>query len=74
SLASRFSLVGVLADSSAGGVAIIAVDGAPPKPYRVGAWLADGWMLQSVRGRIALVGSERGGPIAVTLELPALKR
>ena len=73
-LASRFSLVGVLADSSAGGVAIIAVDGAPPKPFRVGAWLSDGLVLQSVSGRKATLGSERGGPAAVTLELPALKR
>jgi general secretion pathway protein C len=70
SLASRLQLVGVVAGaSSGGGAAVISVDGKPAKPYRVGSQLEEGLVLQSVRGRQAVVAPANGG--AVTLELPA---
>ncbi len=41
--ASRFALEGVLAGTASGhGAALIAVDGKPPKPYRVGAEVEPG--------------------------------
>ncbi|HSW17122.1 MAG TPA: type II secretion system protein N [Ramlibacter sp.] len=72
SLASRFVLTGVVADPSGGGAALIAVDGRPARPFRVGATLDEGLILQSVQGRRALIGERRDGPTAVALELPAL--
>ena len=69
SLASRFSLVGVVARPSRAGIALIAVDGKPPRPYRVGAAIDEGLVLQAVEGRRAMLGPE-GGPATVTLELP----
>ena len=74
SLSSRFSMVGVVADAHSGGAALIAVDGAPPRPYRVGATVADGLVLQSVKGRVAAIAAGRDGPAVLTLELPPLKR
>ena len=74
SLSARFSMVGVVADSQSGGAALIAVDGAPPRPYRVGATVADGLVLQSVKGRVAALAAQRDGPVVLTLELPPLKR
>ena len=74
SLSSRFSMVGVLADKSAGGAALIAVDGAPPKPFRVGSVVADGLILQSVTGRVAALAPGKEVPPVLMLELPPLKR
>ncbi len=72
SLASRFVLMGVVAGFPGGGAALLAVDGQPPKPYRVGSVVAEGLVLQSVRGRSAAIGPARSGPAAVTLALPPL--
>jgi general secretion pathway protein C len=70
-LASRFQLLGVAAGARSGqGAAIIAVDGKPGRPYRVGSVVDEGLVLQSVQGRQALLGPANG-PAAVTLELPA---
>jgi general secretion pathway protein C len=70
-LASRFQLVGVAAGaSSGGGAAVISVDGKPARPYRVGSTIEEGLVLQSVRGRQAVIASREGQPL-VTLELPA---
>jgi general secretion pathway protein C len=71
SLASRFQLVGVVAGIRSGaGAALIAVDGRPAKSFRVGTIVAEGMVLQSVRGRQAMLGAAMGGPAAVTLDLP----
>lgn len=68
SLASRFQLLGVAAGVQSGaGAAVISVDGKPARPYRVGATIEDGVVLQSVRGRQAVLAS---GSTQVTLELP----
>ncbi len=74
SLASRFSLLGVVAERSHDGAALIAVDGKPPRPYRVGAAVDDTLVLQSVQPRRAVLSNGVGGPAVVTLELPPIKR
>lgn len=75
---SRFRLVGVMAprdrsaQAQAGqGVALIAVDGKPPKPFAVGARLDSDLVLQSVGLRTASLGPAQGAR-SVLLELPAL--
>ncbi len=72
-LASRFQLQGVMAGGPNAGAALIAVDGKPAKPYRVGAVVADGMVLQSVEGRRISVGASMDGPQILVLELPAKK-
>lgn len=69
-LASRFQLMGVVADRSQHGAALIAVDGRPARPYRVGSAIDEGLVLQSVQGRRASLGPSLDAPAAVTLELP----
>jgi general secretion pathway protein C len=69
-LASRFSLVGVVADRSQQGAALIAVDGRPAKPFRVGSAVDEGLVLQSVQARRAVIAASMNGPAVVTLELP----
>ncbi|MBX3609739.1 MAG: general secretion pathway protein C [Hydrogenophaga sp.] len=72
-LASRFQLLGVIAEGAEGGAALIAVDGQPPKPYRVGAELEGGVVLQSVQrrsARLVPVGSSGGAPIELSLPPP----
>jgi len=69
-LSSRFQLLGVAAGaSSGGGAAVIAVDGKPARPYRVGSAIDEGLVLKSVRGRQAVIASRDGQPV-LTLELP----
>ena len=68
---SRFKLIGVVARSSGQGSAIIAVDGLPPKSFKVGAPVADGLVLQAVGPRRATLTSGPDGAVAQTLEIPA---
>lgn len=72
---SRFQLIGVVAarppGSTSQGVALIAVDGKPPRAYRVGSVVADDLVLQAVQGRSVNIGP-RGGVARVALELPPL--
>ena len=71
SASSRFALVGVLAGrDSGGGAALIALDGQPPKPYRVGAQVDAGLVLQSLGPGQARLGATLHGPAALTLEIP----
>lgn len=72
-LASRFQLQGVMAGGPDAGAALIAVDGKPAKPYRVGAVVADGMLLQHAEGRRISLGASIDGPQALVLELPAKK-
>ena len=72
-LASRFQLQGVMAGGPNAGAALIAVDGKPAKPYRVGAVVADGWVLQSAEGRRISLGAAMDGAQTLVLELPAKK-
>lgn len=74
---SRFSLIGVVAPRQAGaqaageGVALIAIDGKPPRAFRVGSAVEGDQVLQSVSARGAELGP-RGGPARVALNLPPL--
>jgi general secretion pathway protein C len=76
--ASRFRLHGVMAPKgppaaklSGQGVALISVDGKPPRAYAVGARVDTGLVLQSVSLRGAAIGPQEGGS-SVTLEVPPL--
>jgi general secretion pathway protein C len=73
SLSSRFTLMGVVASRSNKGAALIAVDGRPAKPFRVGAAIDEGLVLQSVEARRATLAASPEGPAVLTLELPARK-
>jgi general secretion pathway protein C len=73
-LASRFQLLGVAAGTRSGeGAAVIAVDGKPPRAYRVGSPLDENYSLKSVRGREAVIASQRDGQAVATLEVPQVK-
>jgi general secretion pathway protein C len=72
SASSRFALVGVVANTSSGGAALIAVDGKPAKPFRVGTIVDGRLLLQSVNGRRAVLAAGMNAPAEVALELPVL--
>lgn len=69
SASSRFTLVGVVAGASRTGTALIAVDGKPAKPFRVGAAVDIGYVLQSVGPRIAVLAPSVNEPAVMTLEM-----
>ena len=73
----RWRLLGVMAGrNSGGGAAVIAVDDQPAKVFRVGAVVADGLVLQSLRSdapRAVTLGAGVDGPAAMTIALPALR-
>lgn len=78
-LASRFKLIGVMApkapggeSSSGAGLALIAVDGKPPRAFAPGARIDGDLVLQSVSLRTAAIGPSQGGA-ALTLEVPRLQ-
>ena len=73
SLATRFSLVGVVASASHHGAALISIDGKPARPFRVGAPIDEGLVLQSVQARKAVLAASANGRSVLTLELPARK-
>jgi general secretion pathway protein C len=70
--ASRFKLIGVIAQGRLRGSALIAVDGEPAKPFRVGETVTDGMLLRSVESRQVTLAPEMTGNQGVTLELPPL--
>ncbi len=73
-LISRFRLIGVIAprDTDArDGVALIAVDGKPPRAFAVGAPLDHNLVLQSITQRGVSIGPANG-PSAGTLSAPSL--
>jgi general secretion pathway protein C len=72
-LASRLQLQGVMTGGPNAGAALISVDGKAAKPYRVGAVVADGLVLQSAHGRHVNLGVAMDGPQTLVLELPAKK-
>lgn len=68
---SRFALLGVLSGrSSGGGAALIAMDGKPARPFRVGAQVDAGLVVQSLGPRQASLGASVDGPTTVRLEMP----
>ena len=74
-LVSRFKLVGVIAPREGAaandGVALIVVDGKPPRAFHVGSHLDRELVLQSVNQRGATIGPANG-PAAGTLAAPTL--
>ena len=68
--ASRFALSGVVAYGTTRGAALISIDGKSPRPWRVGAQLGDGFVLQSVGPRSATLGASVDAAPAFTLRLP----
>lgn len=68
--ASRYALFGVAALGGSGGAALIGLDGQPPRPYRVGAALDGGLVLQAVSRTTARLGPTLQGPATVELSLP----
>jgi len=69
-LSHRFKLMGVVSQPAHKGYALISVDGKPAKPFRVGALLEEGLMLQSVSPRSATLAPSREASASATLELP----
>lgn len=73
-LASRFKLIGVVAGKApdrGDGIALLAIDGKPPRPYRIGASLGDDLVVQQVASRSVALGPV-AGPVALRLDLPGL--
>jgi general secretion pathway protein C len=78
--AGRFKLIGVMAPRSreaastpGQGVALIAVDGKPARPYRVGAAIEGEFVLRSVAARSVTIGLATSTSAApIVLELPPL--
>lgn len=71
---SRFQILGVMAaklSDSRENLALIAVDGKPAHPYRVGNVVDGAMVLQSVTQHSASLGPQ-SGPTAFTLTLPTL--
>jgi general secretion pathway protein C len=74
SVASRLTLVGVVAARAHDGAALIGVDGKPAKPFRVGSPVVEGLLLQAVEPRRALLAPSMDAPAVVTLDLPLLRK
>lgn len=70
SASSRFTLAGIVTEGAHAGAALIAVDGRPAKPFRVGARVDDNLVLQSVAPRSVNLGASTDAPASITLELP----
>jgi general secretion pathway protein C len=68
---SQHQLLGVIASTSGQGSALIAVDGQPPKAYRVGQSVQEGWTLVSLTARQARLKSNTA---EILLELPVLEK
>jgi general secretion pathway protein C len=71
-LSSRFALVGVVADRTSSGAALISVDGQPAKPFRVGAPVEGQLVLKSVSPRQAQLATSLDSPALVRLDMPPL--
>ena len=70
--AARYKLLGVIAQGPHSGSALIATDGKPAKPYRVGERVTDDLLLHGVKARSVTLAADAQGAGAVTLELPPL--
>lgn len=68
---SNYALFGLAVTSAGTGVALIATDGKPAKPYRIGSQVADDWVLKSVSRTEAILATAVNAPDGMKLELPA---
>jgi len=64
-------LLGVVAGRTSGGVALIAIDGQPPRPYRVGSQVDANHKLTRVAVRSATLSPTQPDGQRITLELPS---
>ena len=69
----KFVLFGLANSAGGQGVALIALDGKPAKPYRVGSMVADNLVLKSISKTGVMLASSLQAPDGVTLELPDRK-
>lgn len=69
----KFVLFGLASSAGGQGVALIALDGKPAKPYRVGSAVADDLLLKSISKTGVMLATSLQAPDGVTLELPARK-
>ena len=68
--AGRFKLSGVVASKQDQGLALIAIDGKPARPIKVGGEVGEALLLQTVSRSGATLAPRLDGPATVTLELP----
>lgn len=68
--APRYNLQGVIASVGQQGAALIAVNGQPARPFRVGSVVDAGLVLQSVSRQKVRLGATVGGPTTLELALP----
>lgn len=66
-----FVLYGLAMTGSGAGLALIATDGKPAKPYRVGSKVDDNWVLKSVSRTGVVLAASVNAPDGMKLELPA---
>jgi general secretion pathway protein C len=69
----KFTLFGLAKTANGKGVALIALDGKPARPYRVGSLVADDLVLKSISKTGVLLAVSLSAPEGVTLELPQPK-
>ncbi len=73
-LLSRMALQGVIASGSKAGTALIAIDGKPARPFRVGNRVDGDLLLQAVTTKQAMLAVSMNGPATATLELTPIRR
>ena len=73
-VASRYSLIGVVAGRIRAGAALISIDGQDAKPVRVGNLVDNDMVLESVNGRQAVLASSTGNATKMTLDMPELSQ
>ncbi len=69
----KFVLFGLAGTTRGQGVALIALDGKPAKPYRVGSLVADDLVLKSISKTGVILAASTSAADGVTLELPDRK-
>jgi general secretion pathway protein C len=69
----KFVLFGMANSVRGQGYALIALDGKPARPYRVGSMVADNLLLKSISKNGVILASSLKSPDGVTLELPERK-
>jgi general secretion pathway protein C len=69
----KFVLFGLAATTRGQGVALIALDGKPARPYRVGSMVADDLVLKSISKTGVMLAASTTATEGVTLELPDRK-
>jgi general secretion pathway protein C len=69
----KFTLTGIAATQRGTGYALIAMDGKPARPYRLGAKVGDEYVLKTLTPATAVLAATMSEPDALTLELPTRK-